>query len=163
SRASKAAQVPPSLLPVAHISFCGSTRHTVSNFAGMKVLALESRRGKEMAALITTYGGAPVMAAAMREVALDSDCQATKFIATLVKGGFALLIFLTGVGTRWLADIAGATATREQLASALTRVRVAARGPKPTSALRELGVTAQITAPEPNTWREMLAAIDAAL
>jgi len=35
---------------------------------------------------------------------------------------------------------------------------VVARGPKPVAALREMGLTPAIVAPEPNTWRELLAA-----
>jgi len=44
----------------------------------------------------------------------------------------------------------------------LQRVKVVARGPKPVAALRELGITPAITAPEPNTWRELLLALDEA-
>jgi len=39
-------------------------------------------------------------------------------------------------------------------------VTVAARGPKPVAALREMGVTPAVVAPEPNTWRELLQALD---
>ncbi len=35
---------------------------------GLRVLALESRRGTEFAALIRTYGGQPIEAPALREV-----------------------------------------------------------------------------------------------
>jgi len=34
-------------------------------------------------------------------------------------------------------------------------------GPKPVAALRELGLTAWATVPSPNTWRELLATLDA--
>jgi uroporphyrinogen-III synthase len=36
-------------------------------------------------------------------------------------------------------------------------VTLVARGPKPTAALREMGLAPAIVAPEPNTWRELLA------
>jgi len=39
---------------------------------------------------------------------------------------------------------------------------VVARGPKPVAVLRELGVVPAITVPEPNTWRELLLALDEA-
>ena len=39
-------------------------------------------------------------------------------------------------------------------------MRVVARGPKPTAALKELGVRVNVSVPEPNTWRELLAALD---
>jgi uroporphyrinogen-III synthase len=134
----------------------------MSNFNGMRILALESRRAKEMAVLIATYGGRPMVAPAMREIALESNHEATQFVSDLIQGSFDMVIFLTGVGTRALADIAGAAASREQFVTALQRVRIAARGPKPAAALKELGVAVHITAPEPNTWRELLAAIDRA-
>jgi uroporphyrinogen-III synthase len=40
-------------------------------------------------------------------------------------------------------------------------VKVAVRGPKPLAVLRELQIPPWVTAPEPNTWRELLAALDA--
>ena len=41
------------------------------SFLGLRVLILESRREKEMASLVTSYGGQPVNAPSMREVPLD--------------------------------------------------------------------------------------------
>jgi uroporphyrinogen-III synthase len=46
---------------------------------------------------------------------------------------------------------------------ALARVKVVARGPKPLAVLREWQVPVWVAAPEPNTWHELLAAIDAGL
>jgi uroporphyrinogen-III synthase len=132
----------------------------VSNFDGIRVLALESRRAREMATLIATYGGRPLVAPAMREIPLDSNTAAIQCIAALRKDEFDMVIFLTGVGTRALAAIAETTISREQFAAALRRVRVVARGPKPAAALKELGVAANSTVPEPNTWRELLATLD---
>jgi uroporphyrinogen-III synthase len=51
--------------------------------------------------------------------------------------------------------------SRETFVQALGRAKVVARGPKPVAALRELGLTPWVTAPEPNTWREVLNALDA--
>jgi uroporphyrinogen-III synthase len=48
----------------------------------------------------------------------------------------------------------------EQFAEALRKIAVAARGPKPLAVLREWDVPVAITAPEPNTWRELLAALE---
>ena len=50
---------------------------------------------------------------------------------------------------------------RQQFVDALRRVKIVARGPKPMAALAELGVPVTIAVPEPNTWRELLAALDA--
>jgi uroporphyrinogen-III synthase len=137
-----------------------SDQATASNFAGARVLALESRRAREMAALITTYGGRAILAPAMREIALTSNPEAIQFTTALLNGGFDALIFLTGVGTRWLAEIAATVAPLQQVTAALQQVRIVARGPKPAAALKELGVPVHVAVPEPNTWRELLAALD---
>jgi len=81
----------------------------------------------------------------------------------VIDGGFDVVILLTGVGTRAWIDVADRVCgAREPFIEALRRVKVAVRGPKPLGVLRELQVPAWVTAPEPNTWRELLAAIDAA-
>jgi uroporphyrinogen-III synthase len=50
--------------------------------------------------------------------------------------------------------------SRERTAELLGSVTVLARGPKPVAALRELGLQPACTAPEPNTWKEVLAVLD---
>jgi uroporphyrinogen-III synthase len=129
-------------------------------FDGLRVLALESRRAPELAKLIATYGGEPVVAPAMREVPLGSNGEALDFAAALFAGEFDMVIFLTGVGTRALLGVVETVHDRGKYLAALQRVKVVARGPKPVAALREIGITPSITAPEPNTWRELLAALD---
>ena len=131
-------------------------------FDGLRVLALESRRAAELAKLISTYGGRPVVAPAMREVPLDSNSEALQFAARLLAGEFDMVIFLTGVGTRALLEVAETKYPREDFLSALRRVKVIPRGPKPIAVLRELNVTPALAVPEPNTWRELLQVLDTA-
>src|SRR5215469_7308333 len=130
-----------------------------ASFEGLRVLSLESRRAQEIARLIRTFGGEPLVVPAMREVPLDSNTQAVEFAARLMAGGFDLVVFLTGVGVRALLSIVENKYDRESFLAALRKVRVAARGPKPVAVLKELAVPIAVIAPEPNTWREMLAAI----
>lgn len=130
-----------------------------AGFNGMRVLALESRHANEMAKLIASYGGLPTVAPAMREVAVESP-EALEFAAGLLAGKFDLVIFLTGAGLRALIKAVEHTYPREQLVAALQRVPVVARGAKPVSALRELGIKPALVAPEPNTWRELLRVLD---
>jgi uroporphyrinogen-III synthase len=132
----------------------------MSGFAGLRVLALESRRAPELAKLISTYEGEPVVAPAMREVPLESNKEALAFAGALLAGEFDIVIFLTGVGARALLGVVETAYKREDYIACLQRVKVVARGPKPVAALRELGVTPAITVPEPNTWRELLRALD---
>jgi uroporphyrinogen-III synthase len=131
-----------------------------NGFAGLSVLSLESRRAAEMAKLITTFGGTPMVAPSMREIPLESNREAQTFTKALSAGGFDMVIFLTGVGARALARVAETVCKREEFVAALQRVAIVARGPKPVAALKELGVPVTLVVPEPNTWRELLAALD---
>ncbi len=135
----------------------------MNGFSGLRVLALESRRAKELAKLVSNYGGDPVVAPAMREVPLDSNTEALSFAEALLAGKFDIVVFLTGVGTRALLSVAETKYSREEFVAALQRVKVVPRGPKPIAALRELGVTPSLTVPEPNTWRELLQTLDQAV
>src|ERR1700731_2210832 len=136
------------------------TRTPANSLAGLRVLSLESRRAAEMAKLIASYGGEAMVAPSMREIPLESNKEAQAFTRGLLAGGFDMVILLTGVGTRALTRVAETVCPRDQFVSALQRVSVVARGPKPVAALRELGVPVTLAVPEPNTWREILQALD---
>jgi uroporphyrinogen-III synthase len=131
-----------------------------NRFSGLRVLSFESRRAAEMAKLILNHGGQPIVAPSMREVPLESNTEALAFAHTLASGGLDMVIFLTGVGTRALTRVVETLHPREQFADALRRVAVVARGPKPVAALKELGVGVALAVPEPNTWRDLLHALD---
>ena len=126
------------------------------------MLVLESRRSREMAALVTSYGGRPVVAPALREVPIESNTRALAFADALIRDEFDVVVLLTGVGARALLDVVGGAGGREAFVAALGRTKVAVRGPKPLGVMRELGLQPWVTAPEPNTWRELVAALDAA-
>lgn len=113
-----------------------------------------------MADLIRKAGGEPVEAPALREVPLGANPQAVSFARDLIAGLFDLVIFTTGVGARYLLREVESEVPREALLSALGRATVVVRGPKPLAVLREWGVPVEVTVPEPNTWREVLAALD---
>ena len=130
-------------------------------FDGLRVLVLESRRAREMATLVTTFGGAPVSAPSMREVPLESNTEALAFADALERGEFDLVILLTGVGTKALiAAVERMRGSRDSFVAALRTTPIVARGPKPVGALREVGVPVWLPAPEPNTWREILSVLD---
>ena len=131
------------------------------SFSGLRVLALESRRAKEIASLIETYGGTATVAPAMREIPLESNPEALDFADALIAGSFDIVILLTGVGTRALLEVVQTKHPNDAFIAALRRTKVVVRGPKPLSVLREWQVPVWVAAPEPNTWKELLAALDA--
>jgi uroporphyrinogen-III synthase len=130
------------------------------SFSGLRVVAFESRRATEIAELIRRQGGEPIVAPSMREAPLEKNEAAFAFAERLFRGEFDMLILLTGVGTRALNQVLGTRYPPEKFAEALRKLTVVARGPKPLAVLRELQITATVAAPEPNTWREVLAAIE---
>jgi uroporphyrinogen-III synthase len=129
-------------------------------FGGLHVLALESRRAREIAKLIENLGGVAIVAPSVREVELQSNREALEFVEKLAAGQVDMVIFTTGVGVKALASAVESVCPREQLSRYLNGVVIVARGPKPSAALRELGVRISLVVPEPNTWRELLAVLD---
>jgi uroporphyrinogen-III synthase len=129
-------------------------------FDGLRVVSFESRRATEMGELIRRQGGDPFVAPSMREAPIENNPQAFDFAERLFRGQFDLMIFLTGVGTRALDKVLASRYPAGKFAEALRKITVAARGPKPLAALRELQVPVTVTAPEPNTWRELMAALE---
>lgn len=130
-----------------------------ASFDGLRVLSLESRRAREVAKLIKTYGGEPFVVPAMREIPLESNQAALDFAESVIAGEIDLVVFFTGQGVRALMQIVETKYNSEDFLKALRRTRIAARGQKPQGALRELNVPVSVAAQEPATWREMLQAI----
>jgi uroporphyrinogen-III synthase len=146
-----------------HFSFDGgeAVMTEQSGFRGLKVAALESRLAEEMRRLIARYGGEPLVAPSMREVPLQDNTEVLQFGEQLLAARFEMVILLTGVGTRTMVEVLRLRHTLEAITNALGRVSLVARGPKPIAALKELGLAPEIAVPEPNTWRDLLAALDA--
>ena len=131
------------------------------SFNGLRVLVLESRRARELGLIVSSYGGDPLVAPSMREVPIESNAEAVRFTDDLIAGEFDVVVLLTGVGTRVLLDLVQRVqGTRKRLIDALKETIVVCRGPKPLAVMREIDVPVFLTAPEPNTWRELLAALD---
>ncbi len=131
-----------------------------TNFSGIRVLSLESRRAVEASKLIRTYGGEPLTAPAMREIPMSSDGPVIEFAEALIGGAFDLVIFTTGVGVRTLIKTVSEHMDREKFLAALRAVKIAARGPKSSAALREASIPIAVISPEPFTWRALVQAME---
>jgi uroporphyrinogen-III synthase len=115
-----------------------------------------------MRSLIERQGAAATVVPSMREVPLESNALVFAFAESLLAGTYDVVIFLTGVGARAMLDAAATRFDREALLAALGHVTIVVRGPKPAAVLREWRVPVAIRAAEPNTWRELLAALESA-
>jgi uroporphyrinogen-III synthase len=126
----------------------------------LRTVSLESRRSDEMARLLTRHGLIPIEAPSMREVPLTDQAEAFAFGEALMQGQCDWLVLLTGVGTRTLVATLSTRWPQPEIVAALGRTRLACRGPKPVAALKEFGLKPAVLAPEPNTWRDLLAALE---
>lgn len=130
------------------------------SFAGARVLSFESRRSKEIADLIRISGGEPFVAPALVEVPLEHNEAAFSFANRLYAGEFDMMVFLTGVGARLLERVLASREPEERFRDALRKITTVVRGPKPAGVLREWQVPIALNVPEPNTWRELLSAVE---
>jgi len=128
-------------------------------FDGLRVVSFESRRANEIAELIRRHKGDPFVAPSMREAPIENNPEAFEFAERLFRGDFDMMILLTGVGTRTLDKALASRYSPQAFAEALRKIKVVARGPKPSAALREMQVPITVSVPEPNTWRELVTAI----
>ena len=130
------------------------------DFKGLRVVSFESRQAAEMAELIETAGGKPVIAPSMREIPLEHNSEAFMFAKLLLAGWIDLVILMTGVGTRVLVKTATTKYPSGELIEALRSVKIVALGPKPAAALREMGLVPTVLVPKPYTWSDLLATLD---
>ena len=125
-----------------------------------RIAILETRLGQQLVDLVRQRGGVPVHAPALAELPDLEPERIRALVQSLEKQPAKLFIFQTGVGTRALfgaTDALGLTANFLQM---LERALVAARGPKPSGALRSRGVRIDRSAAEPFTTREILQVVD---
>lgn len=130
------------------------------DFQGLTVAAFESRMATEITRLIERYGGRPLVAPALREVPLEDNQAAQEFGLRLLDGQVDLLILLTGVGTTALFDLLKTHHPSSSIMTVLQQTVIVTRGPKSVAALKAVGLQATLTAPEPNTWTELIAVLD---
>jgi uroporphyrinogen-III synthase len=130
------------------------------SLAGLRVAALESRMSDQTAILIERAGGVAVRAPSMRELPLDNQHQALQFAEHLLSDQLDVVIFLTGVGAKHLAEAIETKYPAEVWKAALAKTTIVARGPKPLTVLRGWGLKVAVQVPEPNTWRDVLESLD---
>jgi uroporphyrinogen-III synthase len=131
----------------------------VADLGGRVVAFLEGRRETEMASLVERHNGVPFAAPCLTEVHRPDAPELLAAVDGLCSDDVAFAVFLTGVGTRTIFEAARLLGREDELFAALARKKVAVRGPKPTTVLRQAGVRIDVTAPPPNTSVELLDAI----
>ncbi|MFH5831067.1 uroporphyrinogen-III synthase [Halalkalibaculum sp. DA384] len=123
-------------------------------------LAFESRRADTTAKLLQRQGAHPISAPSMQEVPLENHTAVFTFAEQLFAGEVDILLCMTGVGTDMLVKTMKTKYDWEKIHEALSGIIVLSRGPKPAKVLRKLKIPIDIKVPEPNTWKELLEALD---
>lgn len=113
-----------------------------------------------MRSLLERQGAIVTIAPSMREIPLDQNPEAFAFAEQLFAGQINIVLLLTGVGTKALAETLETRYERSAFLDALQKCTIVVRGPKPAAVLREWRVRIDHQVPEPNTWRELLALLD---
>src|SRR5262245_34765877 len=104
-----------------------------SGLTGLRVCAFESRKGQELRLLLERQGALVTIAPSMREAPLEQHPQVFAFAEQLFAGQIDIVILLTGVGTRALAQALDVKYDRAELLGALQNCTIVVRGPKPAS------------------------------
>lgn len=126
------------------------------------ICTFESRRSEEMRSLIERFGGQAFVAPSMQELPIGSNTTALAAIREIIEGSVSQLILMTGVGTEAMLEVAATDGLKESLLEKMANIPLMIRGPKPAAVLKKLGLSYTLKAPEPNTWRELVAEIDSA-
>ncbi|MDF0667736.1 MAG: uroporphyrinogen-III synthase [Nitrospira sp.] len=126
----------------------------------MTIAAFESRMATEISRLIERYGGRPLVAPVLREIPLEGNSAVQEFGVRLMAGRIDQLILLTGIGTTMLFDLLKTRYAWSSIVAVLKGTAIIARGPKPVAALKAVGLRQTVTVPEPNTWVDLVSALD---
>ncbi len=131
------------------------------SLTGLQVISFESRLRSETAGLIEKYGGRVIATPALKEVPLVDLPEVKVFLDALFSEAVDALILLTGVGTTLLIRSAFKLRARAEVLTQLAKITLVCRGPKPAAALKPFGLRPTLSVPEPNTWRDLIATLDA--
>lgn len=111
----------------------------------------ESRELDLFAGMLERQGATTLRCPLVTILDADDSAPLEAWLRRLVAGQFDDLVFYTGEGVRRLMVVAERAGIAPETVSALGRVRIVVRGPKPVRALRNLGVEAEITAEAPTS------------
>jgi uroporphyrinogen-III synthase len=117
----------------------------------LTVAILEHRFTKEFSSLLERFGVAVYACPLLEEKPVENREELEHFVRQLSAGNLDTMIFLTGVGARFLVSAADSISLKDQFLHALGKMTIVVRGPKPVSALRQFGVRVDIVPDNPTT------------
>src|SRR6058998_699735 len=112
---------------------------------------LEHRFTKEFTTLLQRFGATVYACPILEERPVENREELEQFVRQVAAGNFDLMIFLTGVGARFLVSAAESAGLKNEFLQALDKMLIAVRGPKPVNALRQFGVRVDVIPENPTT------------
>lgn len=119
--------------------------------AGLVVGLAESRELDLLAKMFAEKGATPFRCPLIAIRDAPNPEPVNNWIERLIAGEMTDLILLTGEGLRRLVNFAERAGLKEPFVAAVGSVRKITRGPKPTKALREIGLSTDLPASAPTT------------
>src|SRR2546421_6434668 len=117
----------------------------------LTIAILEHRFTKELSTLFERFGAKVYACPLLEEKPVENREELEEFVRQLAAGTFDAMIFLTGVGARFLISAAESTGLKNEFLEALNKLTIVVRGPKPVAALRQFGVRIDVVPDNPTT------------
>jgi uroporphyrinogen-III synthase len=115
------------------------------------IAIVEHRFTKEFSTLFERLGATVYACPLLQEKPVENKEELQEFVRRVIAGTLDLMIFLTGVGARFLVAEAESMGLKDEFLNALSKVTIVVRGPKPVAALRQLGVHIDVIPENPTT------------
>ena len=115
------------------------------------IVILEHRFTKEFSALLERFGASVYACPLLEERPVENREELEKFVRQAAASNLDVMIFLTGVGARFLVSAAESIGLKNEFLQALNKMTIVVRGPKPVAALRQFGVHVDVIPNNPTT------------
>jgi uroporphyrinogen-III synthase len=115
------------------------------------VAIFEHRFTREFSTLFERLGATVEACPLLVEKPVENRDELQEFVREVVSGNLNMMIFLTGVGARFLVAEADSMGMKDKFLAALGNLTIVVRGPKPVNALRQLGVRIDVIPENPTT------------
>jgi uroporphyrinogen-III synthase len=119
--------------------------------ANRTVALAEGRQLEELAQMLEKEGATPIRCPLLSILDAPDDAPVLAWLDQLQSNGFDWVVLLTGEGLRRLLACADRHQRRDAVLAALGKTRMIVRGPKPSKALKEVGLTPTLLAQSPTT------------
>jgi uroporphyrinogen-III synthase len=112
---------------------------------------LEHRFASEFSNLFEKFGATVHACPLLEEKPVENPEELRNFIRQILDGRIDIMIFLTGVGARFLINEAESIGAKDDFLKALGALTIVVRGPKPVNTLRQFGLRTDVTPSHPTT------------